>query len=202
MSGLDTLRERYPWPAERPEGLPGCMGWCAGENRSAFTSLLNAETQVVLELGSFEGLSSGLLCEAAPNATILCVDHWKGSAEHHKRPHWNERLAKLYDSFLMHLWEHRDRVVPMRTSTLEGMREISALGIKPDLVYVDASHDEESVFQDTTTALQLFRESIIIGDDWTKQSVRMGAVRAACRCSYFKVFGCCCWHIPVEGRKY
>jgi len=206
MSGLKgdygELRKRYPWPESRPE-IPaeheGLHGWFSGDNQKALAAACSAETKVVVELGSWFGRSATFLAEHAPNAAILCIDHWKGSIEHHRNPTWCSRLPFLYDGFLRNLWPFRDRVVPMRTTTLEGMREVASLGIVPDLIYVDASHDQESVAADVRTALQLFPQALLLGDDWLHDSVRRGVVDAAYRLR-LKVHGINCWEIPVEGR--
>lgn len=184
MTGLDTLRSRYPIPTEMPnvptdyvKGEP--MGWCAGENRALFAKLCNPDTRVVIDGGSFLGLSAWWFLKTAPNATVICIDHWKGSREHLHRPALAAKLPILYETFLRNLWEWRDRIVPIRSDSVEGMREVAALGVVPDVVYVDWSHDADNVCRDLTAAMDLFPPpSEIIGDDWTWPTVREGALRA------------------------
>ena len=199
MNGLTKLRKRYPWPAACPDVSEEMHGWFAGENRRVLASLLNEQTRVVLELGSWFGMSAKFIAEHAPHAVLICIDHWKGSPEHHRRPEWRDKLPVLYDKFLRNLWPYRGRTVPMRTTTIQGMQELHALEIVPDVIYVDAAHDEESVFSDTTTALRLFPKAEILGDDWPWDSVRKGVVRAAHRMRLM-VHGIACWQIPVQGR--
>jgi hypothetical protein len=55
------------------------------------------------------------------------------------------------------------------------------LGIEPDLVYVDASHETSDVIRDVETALGLFPNSQIIGDDWDWESVRRAVQDIVCR---------------------
>jgi hypothetical protein len=153
-------------------------GWCCGQNIRMFGNLCGPDTRVIIELGSWLGRSTMHLLEAAPNATILCVDHWLGSAEHQTRPEWKEKLPRLYETFLRHHWPSRDRIVPMRMDTVEGMHEIAKAGVKPDLVYVDASHDADSVCRDLSSARLLFPSAQLCGDDWTFETVRAGVQRA------------------------
>lgn len=201
MSGLVELRQRYPWPATRPKGLGELTGWFCGQNRTALKAAMNDQTRVVVELGSFQGLSAKWFAETAPAAaTLICIDHWKGSSEHHRRPDWQAKLATLHATFLDNLWDHRQRVVPMKTTTLDGMQELSDLGIEPDLIYVDASHEEEFVFADVCKAIDTFPRAKILGDDWPHHSVRMGVVRAAARCGLLAVHGCSCWEILLDKR--
>ncbi|HUU46031.1 MAG TPA: class I SAM-dependent methyltransferase [Acidobacteriota bacterium] len=200
MNAIETLKLRYPWPAEKPDVPAEMSGWFAGPNRQALAELLSPATDVVLELGSWVGMSATHICQCAPNATVLCIDHWLGSAEHHRRPEWEARLPTLYETFLVNMWEFRDRLIPMKTTTLEGMREIHALGIVPRIVYIDAAHDEESVFQDVSMAQESFPTADILGDDWPWDSVRKGVVRATWR-KHFKTCGISGWHIPANQKK-
>jgi hypothetical protein len=200
MSGLDELRTRYPWPDKRPDVVEDWTGWFYADNRHLLRQLLTDQTKVVVELGSLCGLSSRFLAETAPNATIICIDHWKGSAEHQGREGWDQRLRELYPRFLRNLWPWRDRVIPMRTTTLAGMQEIVDLKIAPELLYVDAAHDTKSVQDDVSAALSLFAEADIVGDDWLHAPVRLGVVLASLPCKFLRVCGDGAWHLPVEGR--
>lgn len=201
MNGLDEIRQRYPWPDERPDVIEDWTGWFYRDNMELLRSLLTTETKVVIELGSLCGLSSKFLAEVAPNATIICVDHWKGSPEHQEREGWDERLRELYLRFLRNLWPLRDRVIPMRTTIQSGLREIYALHITPDVVYLDGAHDEDSVLRDMTVLMKLFPKAHIVGDDWMRGEVRLGVVRATSECKYLSVPGPNAWHLPVEGRS-
>ncbi len=198
MNGLDKLRSRYPWPPKPPavakdyfDHLPS--GWCCQENLDMFARLCDADTKVVIELGSWMGRSTMAIAGAAPSATLLCVDHWKGSTEHHIREEWREKLPVLYETFLVHLWEHRARVVPVRNTTLAGMEEIHAAGIVPDVVYVDASHDARSVDADVRTAIRLFPKAAICGDDWTHATVCEGVCSAIVDSPYTLHHDRVCW---------
>lgn len=200
VNGLDELRRRYPWPDTRPDVIEDWTGWFYENNREMLRRFLTDQTRVVIELGSLCGLSSRFLAETAPCAAIICIDHWNGSAEHQGREGWDERLRELYPRFLRNLWPWRDRVIPMRTTTLGGMQEIVDLGVTPDLIYVDAGHDTKSVQDDVSAALSLFPKADIVGDDWLHASVRLGVVLASLKCKFLRIHGDGAWHLPVEGR--
>lgn len=211
QSGLAELRRRYPWPSERPKGDGECDGWFAGANKTALNFAIDKPAFdrskwpcLILELGSFQGLSAKWFMEAASrpfSTNLICIDHWEGSSEHKRRADWKAKLANLHGTFLDNLWDFRDCVVPMKTTTLAGICELHALGIIPDLIYVDASHETPFVFADTDLALRLFPTAKILGDDWPHDSVREGVVKAARRCKYLTVHGSSCWEILVEGRN-
>ncbi len=205
---LNELRSRYPWPAEQPTVeivRPEIEGWFAGANKVVLKDLVErAKTpRIVLELGSFRGLSSKFLAGILRRKdTLICIDHWLGSEEHHRREDWRELLSTLHQVFLKNLWDYREWVIPMRTTTHDGLRELRKLGIKPDVIYVDASHDEEGVYQDVRDCMEFFPEAEICGDDWTQHSVRMGVIRAAEGWQLLHVRGCSCWHLRHKERLY
>lgn len=170
---LASLRECYPWPDERPDVPPSDHGWFSGRAES-FDQFTGPHVEVYLELGSWLGKSARWFAQHCPNAMILCVDHWQGSPEHHRKSKWQKHLPTLYETFLTNLWDLRDRVIPIRANTLEGMRIVAEAGVRPDLVYIDAGHDAESVYHDLRTALELFPDAQLLGDDWPIEGVRHG----------------------------
>lgn len=173
---LANLRERFAWPDEKPDVPPSDHGWFAGRPE-VFRQFAGPDARVYLELGSWMGKSARWFARECPNATIICVDHWQGSPEHLRKPKWKQHLATLYETFLTNMWDLRDRVIPIRTDTLTGMTIVAEAGVKPDLIYIDAGHDSESVYHDLRAALTLFPEAQIIGDDWPIEGVRDGVQR-------------------------
>jgi len=55
-----------------------------------------------------------------------------------------------------------------------------ALDVNPDLIYVDAAHDEQNVYQDVITWYKkLNKNGVMCGDDWYWESVRKGVIKAS-----------------------
>lgn len=190
VTPLEALRARYSCPESMPlvpkhytNDEP--TGWCAGDNRNMFADCLNDDTKVVIDGGSFMGQSAWHMSKCAKNATIIAIDHWQGSIEHQKN--YKEILPVIYETFLVNLWDLRDRLIPVRSSSIEGMTEVASLGIVPDLVYIDWSHDVKSVEDDVSCAISLFPDSIICGDDWTWSNVREGVRLAVSRFPGFNI---------------
>ena len=171
---LEDLKKKYPWPSEKPSAPAHYSngntpeGWCHGNNVKMFETLVNEKTKVIVDAGSWLGLSAWHFLRLAPNATVICLDTWQGSSEHRK----NELLPVLYETFLVNMWEYRDRIIPMRSNGLSGFNEICTQEIEPDLVYIDMAHDKESVVVDINMARLSFHTATICGDDYTWQGVK------------------------------
>jgi len=169
---LRQLARKHPWPERKPEVPEDLHGWCETAHQTMFERVVNPKMSVIVELGAWLGKSTRFLLSLAPQATVICVDHWLGSLEHHENEQWCQKIPTLYETFLVNLWEERDRVIPVRQTTLAAMEEIHRHKIVPDLIYIDAGHTYQEVHADTTASLRLFPASRICGDDWSWQEVR------------------------------
>lgn len=179
---VDTLRKKYPWPTTRPVvPVPPDRNWLFPTTREMLTKTVPRDAKIILELGSFMGRSTRFLLEHAPQATVVAVDHWHGSGDMQNDAEVVAMLPRLYETFLSECWPWRGRIVPVRQTTLDGLREIAAAGIVPDAIYLDADHTYEAVRTDVTLIRELFPHAPLIGDDWdwpgVQQAVREAAER-------------------------
>ena len=169
--------------------------------------MLTPETQFVLELGSLLGLSTKHLTEYAPNATVVAIDHWRGSQEHQRNADLADVLDKLFEVFCVHLWDYRDRVIPMRTTTLQGMVELERLlvvsarptSVPPSIVYIDAGHETHAVYADTMLAMMLWPNAHIVGDDGCWDSIKAAHVEIQRMTDRTLTNYGVCWEIPPKG---
>jgi hypothetical protein len=141
--------------------------------------MVNSEAKVIVEIGSWLGLSASLFLKHAPESTIVCIDHWRGSAEHRRNPDWRRRLPTLYEQFLANMWESREHVIPVRARSTKGLAIVRECEIVPDLIYIDGAHDRPSVYADISTSATLFPGVPLLGHDWRFASVRTAVWHAA-----------------------
>jgi predicted O-methyltransferase YrrM len=169
-----------PEPYRSVEPLPTNLNGFFGGNRAWYLqSIVNTiHPKVVVELGSWLGNSAIFLAKNIDaHATVYAVDHWLGSEEH-QTGGFQAMLPTLYRQFLSNVKNVglTHKIVPVRMSTIEAAR----LDIKPDMVYVDASHDAESVYQDIMAWYpKLNSGGVMCGDDFNWASVEQGVRRAA-----------------------
>lgn len=180
----DQLFRDFPWPAEKPEvQLPTKhLGWFSEGSKELLSRELSSETRLVVELGAWLGSSTRFIADRAPHATVISIDHWQGSPEHWRRPEWSEMLPTLYPAFLAMNWEYRNRIVPLRMTTREGLQTIARYGLKPDLIFFDAEHSTDAVLADLLLCRDLFPHAKLTGDDYDDGHVRKAVDEFARNC--------------------
>ena len=169
--GLAELKNAFPFPANAPDVPPFDHGWFWECHKELLSGAMGSHVKVILELGSWLGKSTQWLAEQSPNATIIAVDHWQGSAEHLEKPEWRALLPTLYETFIKNCWEFRDRIIPLRMNTISGMGFVNQFGVNPELIFIDAGHDYASAYGDVSNALRLFPSAAICGDDFYWEGV-------------------------------
>ena len=112
------------------------------------------------------------------NHLSSCIDTWMGNMHQYQEEKTRRLLPTLYEQFLRNVWPHNHRVVPVRATSFVGLQILCHLGVKPDLVFVDGSHDTDDVKRDALMAARANSGTIIVGDDWQRGEVRKGVAQA------------------------
>ena len=181
VEALAVLRSKNPWPGEKP-GINDdyvAKGWLTFHTRMMLGRHINEDAKIIVELGTWRGMSTRFIADCAPDATVIAVDHWEGSDEHREIETQYEKMSKLMDMFFHDTWDYRARVIPLKARSVDGLNLIAQLGISPDLIYIDADHSYEGAYADITNAHRIFPNAILIGDDFDWPGVRQAAVQAA-----------------------
>ena len=160
-------------------------GWFSDENEESLKAIIETigedalpgsppgKLRGVIELGSWLGKSTRFFAERAEY--VIAVDHWSGSAEHHDQNRTDTwpRLPRLFPQFLFNMIAtgHKN-VVPVRMDTWEAHCSLRFPG-DVDLVYVDASHNYDAVWQDVFDWRDVLSpRGFICGDDYTLPDVQ------------------------------
>ncbi len=171
---VTALATAFPWPCTKPvvETTDAFPGWLGEGTDALLARELSEETRLVIELGAWMGLSTRFIADHAPNATVISIDHWRGSSEHQTRPEYRALLPTLNESFLAQCWTYRNQIIPLRMTTLDGLRTVADFGLAPDLIYVDAEHSYAAVIAELELSRHLFPGAILAGDDYDWDGVR------------------------------
>jgi predicted O-methyltransferase YrrM len=117
----------------------------------------------IVEIGCWMGRSTRALADNT-SGMVLAVDTWKGSEEHQdqlkdKDPDW------LYGQFLVNM-TGTTNVFPVRLSSTEAAATCKETLRDFDMVFIDASHDYESISADIVAWKPLIKPGgIICGHD-------------------------------------
>ena len=139
--------------------------------------------KIIVEVGSWKGRTAthmaSLLKQQNLDAVVICVDTWLGGIEHFTKlkddSTWGLNKYKqhgypnLYFQFLSNVMRSgvEEYIVPLPTTSSIGAKWLELNNIKADLIFIDASHEEEDVYQDLTNYWNLLAEDgVMFGDDW------------------------------------
>lgn len=199
---LASLRAQHPYPDEKPYvdlSVFPAVDWADQMSQDTIAELIPKDAKCIVELGTWVGYGAKRMASRAPDAQVICIDHWQGSLEHWQDERFKNILPQLYRGFTNYTWDLRHRIIPVKASTILGMHEVASAGIKPDFIYIDASHQYAEVKLDVEMALKLFPGAIICGDDWNWPEVQQ-AVTEVLGERNVKVRGLrTWWYDPVES---
>ena len=159
-------------------------GWNSGD--PLFEQLVKeVKSSLTVEVGCWLGAATvtlgNALKEHCPGGKLLCVDTWLGALEFWTDKADGSRYGKLdhlhgyprvYYQFLANVMKSglQDVVIPFPNTSAIAARWLRKAGLRPQLIYVDASHDYEDVLLD----LELYWEvlapgGVLFGDDYTNR---------------------------------
>jgi len=158
------------------------QGW--GSDHPIFEQVLqNYQPKIIIEVGTWKGASAihmaKLMRQQQKPCIIFCVDTWLGGIEHLStyndvlslNPYRQHGYPTLYHQFLANIMHEglQDMIVPFPNTSLIAARWFKRHNIQADLIYIDASHDEDDVYADITNYWPLVSPNgVLLGDDWSE----------------------------------
>jgi hypothetical protein len=169
-------------------------GW--GGQSPAFRELIGqAKPQLIIEVGSWKGASALEMAAATRDldlpTRIVCVDTWLGALEFWTDQTDPQRYLSLqlrhgypavYYQFLANVCHKgfQDRIVPFPQTAVTAALWFRHFGIVADMIYIDASHEEQDVYQDLCNYWDIVAgHGFLFGDDYKWDGVRLAVDRFA-----------------------
>jgi len=155
------------------------QGW--NGNSIVFEKLISGiRPRTIIEVGTWKGQSAITMANTIKNlkldCKLYCVDTWLGALEFLTAENDASRDLKylngypqVYYQFLSNVvhTQNENIIIPLPNTTKIGYEYLSKLNIKADIIYIDASHDEQSVYEDITMYINLLNwNGVIFGDDY------------------------------------
>jgi hypothetical protein len=115
LAELIKDHEYIGWPATEITIPVKRHGWFRPGNREVLSLLLKVDFDFVIELGSWLGLSTNMICQQCSNATVFAIDIWSNDY-FYSDSHYNKQDTKfaefltqvsIYDQFLANTQAHR-----------------------------------------------------------------------------------------------
>ncbi len=167
-------------------GALDVQGWDASNHPWLLDAIRELDPKLVVEVGVWKGASTLVMAEEMWRlgipGVILAVDTFQGSAEHwlgeYPVPMRDGRSA-LYETFIRNVVAAGlpNYVVPLPLDSINAAMVLGDLGLRPDVIHLDAAHDAMSVSMDLQAWWPLLRDGgVLIGDDYCPQWP--GVVRA------------------------
>lgn len=160
------------------------QGW--NGNHHIFSDLIKElKPKQIVEVGSWKGQSSVTMAEVVKrenlDTKILCIDTWLGAlefwlTENLNQHDQNERnlllkngYPQIYYQFLSNIvhTNNQNIILPLPLTSALAAKVLLARNIKAELVYIDASHEEDDVYNDIVAYWKILsNDGIMFGDDF------------------------------------
>jgi hypothetical protein len=157
-------------------------GW--NGNKPIFRELIEKlKPTTIIEVGTWKGQSTITMGNAVRdfglNTKIHCVDTWLGAIEFWtSAKNTSERnlltvngYPQVYYQFLSNVVHNnlQDIILPFPNTSENGYRYFKYNNITAQMIYIDASHEEDDVYKDLNNYYELLEiNGILFGDDYQK----------------------------------
>jgi hypothetical protein len=173
---------------------PDFQGW--SESVEEFEKCIRElQPKIIIEVGTWKGWSAFNMTEIClkyyDDFQIVCVDTWLGSVEHWMmefgnndgpikgvRDDMKNGRSRLYELFLSNVVHkgYQKYITPFAIDSTNAAYFFYNSGIVPDMVYIDAGHEYQSVRMDLYNYSKILRPNgYLLGDDWHYSPIKQAA---------------------------
>lgn len=165
------------------------QGW-SGIHPAFSDIITNSRPTVIFDVGVWKGLSTVFMAkqlrENGIDGAIVAIDTFLGSPEHWdhagdgKLVLWKHGRPLIYEQFLTNVMRtgFDDLIVPLPQTSENAAVILADLGVRANLVHIDAAHEYDAVMRDIRTYWDLLEPGgHLVGDDYHPRWP--GVVRAA-----------------------
>lgn len=142
----------------------------------------------IIEVGTWKGGSAITMArkvkELGLDCMIYCVDTWLGGIEHYGTIdlHLKAGYPQIYFEFLENIQKAgvADIIQAVPNTSAIASRILAYYNVRADLIYIDASHHEDDVYDDLVNYWKLLsNEGTMFGDDYNFKGVKKAVNRFA-----------------------
>lgn len=144
-------------------------GWMT-KNELYWLATQAGNKTTIAEIGCWHGRTTRALADNS-SAVIFAIDTWEGSAENeHREILRSKPNGWLLDQFTENLRDHAGHIFPITRRSFEAAYHFRKLGIKFDMIFIDAAHDSFSFSLDLYAWYPLLsRGGLFCGHDYSPE---------------------------------
>jgi len=190
--------------------LPPCsIGWNLAGDAPLFRELIErVRPRLIIEVGSWLGGSAVTMAQAMKDLELLgeivCVDSWQGPftfwdrircPDGYRALNLKNGWPQVFYQFLSNIMYHnlQDYITPLPQSCDVAAQVLEMFHIKADMIYIDASHEEDAVTRDLIAYSRLLHANgVIFGDDYYHAGTPVGL-------AVHRYFGQQVWYAPYQS---
>ena len=139
------------------------------EAELTYIAQLAEKSDAIVELGSWRGRSA-VAWAVNTSGVVYCVDTWANDAYGAVFPNDPPDLCQRPEWLMIEFLKNTaglDNIIPIRTTTVNGANVLSSMGIRPDVVFIDAGHYYGDVIADIQAWKPLLAEGgVLCGHDY------------------------------------
>ena len=168
------------------------QGWGGSKHPWLEETIRTLRPKIVIEVGAWKGASvihmADCMRRSQVPGLVIAVDTWLGSAEHWLNDEWfqglridsgRQTIQRTFMNNVVHL-DLQNYILPMPLNSVGAAHLMREVGLKADIIHLDAAHDEQSVSTDLAEWWPILREGgTLIGDDYYPDGRTWPGVRAA-----------------------
>ena len=196
-AGIDPYADFQPYEYDG-------FGW--NSNDTSFKDVIESvKPNLIVEVGTWLGASAVNMANICfdlgierSKLEIVCVDTWLGSVEHFTMGSLTRKNGHpvIYEQFLSNIIHKQltDVITPFPIDSINAHECLKAWDIKPDMIYIDAAHDYQSVKLDVFVWSQVLRSGgWMLFDDWHHEPIRRAVHEVFGEDKVFEVGGKAAW---------
>ncbi len=161
----------------KPYATKFMHGWFGFANKAILNAAFLSKPKNILELGAWYGKSTKYLLDNCPDANVFSVDIWDDKLSWIQKDSTLNAIVKehpVFETFLANFWDYRNRLCPIKMSSLEAIPLLSQHGIEVDCVYLDSGHYYEETKKEVRAVKKHFPKAFLCGDDYYRDDCRKG----------------------------
>ena len=195
--GINPYDDFQPFPYDG-------FGW--NSNDTSFKDVIESvKPNLIVEVGTWLGASAVNMANICfdlgikrEELEIVCVDTWLGSVEHFSMGSLTRQNGRpvIYEQFISNIIhkELTDVITPFPIDSVNAHECFKGWNIQPDMIYIDAAHDYQSVKLDVFVWSQVLRSGgWMLFDDWHHEPIKRAVYEVFGQDKVFEVGGKAAW---------